>query len=70
MFETRRISVIGGSMQVLVKVVLFYLQLRESKISMDVGAQAHKSSPFYYISWATFMSLSSNVHTDLRFSQL
>ena len=46
------------------------IQLRESKISMDVGAQAHKSSPFYYILWATFMSLSSYVHTDLRFSQL
>ena len=47
-----------------------FLQLRESKISMDVGAQAHESSPFYYILWATFMSLSSNVHTDLRFSRL
>ena len=46
------------------------LQLRESKISMDVGAQTHKSSSFYYILWATFMSLSSNVHTDLRFSRL
>ena len=47
-----------------------WVQLRESKISMGVGAQAHKSSPFYHILWATFMSLSSSVHTDLRFSQL
>ena len=50
--------------------ICWKVQLREFKISMGVGAQAHESSPFYYIIWATFMSLSSSVHTDLKFSQL